>query len=416
VFDSGILELAIGLVFVYLVLGLMCTSANEWIAGLLNWRARTLEEGIHRLLSDGFHLLRPADFKDLPALAAKLAKATDPLSVYLRGRLSPETGEALRSPDTVSPATLAPLLLADLNQVIQGECIYTKERFKKAKLNRETRRLAGSAPRGEDCEFANRNLLQEAYGDEIGGVTDLFYRHPLIKVLAQRGKRPSYLPGRTFAVAVIDMVAGGRSEAARSAAGLAEAVKNMPEGDLKGALNAILQDAGNDIGKARRGLELWFDDAMQRVSGWYKRKTHAMVVVLAAVITLFTNADTIRMANMLWASPALRAELVAQAEVATIEGEGAPADRRALEPLIGWQTDFQKLGEAWNQPEADRRAAFGNWLAALVADHFSGWLLTTIAVSLGAPFWFDILKKVVNLRSSGKAPEQAQTKTSAAAA
>jgi hypothetical protein len=416
VFNSGILELAIGLVFVYLVLGLICTSANEWIAGLLNWRASTLEEGIRRLLSDGFHLLRPADFKDLPALAAKLAKATDPLSVYLRGRLSPETKEALQNLDSVSPAALAQSLLADLNQVIEGECIYTKERFKKVKLNRETRRVAGSVPRGEDCEFANRNLLQEAYSDEIGGVADLFYRHPLIKVLARRGQRPSYVPGRTFALAVIDMVAGGRSGAAQSAAALADAVRNLPDGDLKGSLNAILQDAGNDIWKLRHGLELWFDDAMERVSGWYKRKTHAMVVVLAAVVTLFTNADTIRMANMLWASPALRAEVVAQAEAAAGKEPGAQPDRRVLEPLIGWQTDFHRLGEAWNQPGADRGAAFGNWLAALVADHFSGWLLTTIAVSLGAPFWFDILKKVVNLRSSGKAPEQAPTKTSATAA
>ena len=44
-----------------------------------------------------------------------------------------------------------------------------------------------------------------------------------------------------------------------------------------------------------------------------------------------------------------------------------------------------------------------------------GLLLTTFAISLGAPFWFDILNKVINLRSSGKAPGE-RDKAAAAAA
>jgi hypothetical protein len=42
------------------------------------------------------------------------------------------------------------------------------------------------------------------------------------------------------------------------------------------------------------------------------------------------------------------------------------------------------------------------WLARLL-----GWMLTILAISLGAPFWFDMLNKLVNVRSAGKSPDEA---------
>jgi hypothetical protein len=38
--------------------------------------------------------------------------------------------------------------------------------------------------------------------------------------------------------------------------------------------------------------------------------------------------------------------------------------------------------------------------------HFPGWFLTIVAVSLGAPFWFDVLNKIVKLRNAGRVPEK----------
>jgi hypothetical protein len=34
-----------------------------------------------------------------------------------------------------------------------------------------------------------------------------------------------------------------------------------------------------------------------------------------------------------------------------------------------------------------------------------GLLVTVLAISLGAPFWFDLLNRLVNLRSTGKPPD-----------
>jgi len=51
VFGSTALEVAIGVVFVYLSLSLVCTAANELIASLMTWRARNLATGIRNLLN-----------------------------------------------------------------------------------------------------------------------------------------------------------------------------------------------------------------------------------------------------------------------------------------------------------------------------------------------------------------------------
>ena len=35
-----------------------------------------------------------------------------------------------------------------------------------------------------------------------------------------------------------------------------------------------------------------------------------------------------------------------------------------------------------------------------------GWLITTLALYLGAPFWFEMINKFINLRGTGKKPEE----------
>jgi hypothetical protein len=37
---------------------------------------------------------------------------------------------------------------------------------------------------------------------------------------------------------------------------------------------------------------------------------------------------------------------------------------------------------------------------------YFGWLITSFALMLGAPFWFEVIKKLVNIRSSGKNPAE----------
>ena len=46
------------------------------------------------------------------------------------------------------------------------------------------------------------------------------------------------------------------------------------------------------------------------------------------------------------------------------------------------------------------------WLWTVVPTHIAGWILTAIAASLGAPFWFDTLNKFMNVRAAGTSPTE----------
>ena len=69
---------------------------------------------------------------------------------------------------------------------------------------------------------------------------------------------------------------------------------------------------------------------------------------------------------------------------------------------MGWQPELEKLNK--NLPQ--NLLGWGYIAAVKIV----GILLTTIAVSLGAPFWFDMLNKLVNLRSTGVKPKKSEDK------
>jgi hypothetical protein len=175
-------------------------------------------------------------------------------------------------------------------------------------------------------------------------------------------------------------------------------INNLPPGDVKTALSSLLRTTGSTLPEAQKSIETWFDDSMDRVSGWYKRKIQLNTAIIALLLAFATNADTLRIASKLWHNPELRAEAVKLAEQraeASKNGSELPAANAptaVLTDLLGWESapHFQGM-ERGNEAKA---------ILLMVL----GWLLTGIAVSLGAPFWFDILNKVINIRDSGKAP------------
>jgi hypothetical protein len=239
-----------------------------------------------------------------------------------------------------------------------------------------------------------------------------FYAHPLISGMLAPGKsgasaHPSYLPARTFATAVMDLATPAKPGAI-TFTDLESGIKSMPPGDVKTALLALIQNAHNDVGQAQKNIESWFNDTMDRASGWYKRRTEVSTVIIAALLTVGANADTVNIVRALWQNPTQRALLVQKAEKRSSESaqptvsvkyenkdkplqptsirEPSKDELQALSGVLGWRTDTA-------DPDA-----FG-WLQRLL-----GWFLTIVAVSLGAPFWFGVLNKIVNIRNAGKKP------------
>ncbi|MBA3441604.1 MAG: hypothetical protein H0T92_17225 [Pyrinomonadaceae bacterium] len=257
--------------------------------------------------------------------------------------------------------------------------------------------------RARDLERGVRALLQDPE------VLRRFHTHPMIKTLQVRGTMPSYIPSRSFALALMDIAAPVGANNPNRLQDIRQTVMSLPEdgpaGDIKRAFLIMIDEAKGNIDHVRDNVETWFNSSMDRVSGSYKRRMQWIVLGLAFIVTVALNVDTVMIANRLSRDAALRSSLIAQAQVlaqqpradnttspevrlretiATVQGLGLP---------IGWASDAR--------PSFERISA-----------HLLGWVITAFAVSLGAPFWFDTLNKFIVIRSTIKPHEKSREQPS----
>jgi hypothetical protein len=253
--------------------------------------------------------------------------------------------------------------------------------------------------RAKNLKVGIRRLLNEA-GDE--GFVKKIYEHPLISGLTKEGKLPSYIPARTFTLALLDIVVPVSPDDKSDVLKVLAKVDELQDGQLKKALLCIIDKTEGNIDALRKSVEDWFDDAMERVSGWYKRKMQFVILVLALAVTVGLNADTFMVANTVLQNETLRSAIVSSAEQST--QQEIPSEIKQIKEQI----KELNLPLGWSCTEEDPRKAPKGFLAWLLK--ILGLMITTIAVSLGAPFWFDVLNKMVSLRSAGKVPETSAEK------
>lgn len=253
------------------------------------------------------------------------------------------------------------------------------------------------ALRAKNLEKGIQTLIGTEYAKKL-------YEHPLVSSLATEKKLPSYIGSGTFASALVDMLAHGEEDQATKdtedqAANLVRKASDAPE--LRRALRALSRSGAETVADLRTEIAVWFDDSMNRVSGWYRRQTQLIIFIIGAFVTLFANASTVHVASDLWKDDAMRYS-VAQEAISLASTTQSPGSLNASDSLlhsfpVGWE-DEDPFG--WREAVPDW--SWGTWFA-----HLMGWVLTAAAVSLGAPFWFDLLSRVAKLRGTGRRPEGA---------
>lgn len=270
-------------------------------------------------------------------------------------------------------------------------------------------------------------LLNDTTGSSSLDLAKQLYAHGLIRPLYRDANTlPSYIPSRTFALALWNMAtAGGDGGVTTDLRQIRETVAKLPQQELKTALLTLIDEANGDLNRARANIEDWYDSAMDRVSGWYKRRTAYTMLTLGVLISAAINADTINLATALAQNTALRSAVMAAAEqrLATTDAAGVQpqqntppgagdADAReaaATDAVARAHGEIRALGlpigwKGWDASTDDPRRApdtFMDWILKIV-----GVLLTGFAVSQGAPFWFDLLNKVMVIRSTVKPKEK----------
>jgi hypothetical protein len=257
--------------------------------------------------------------------------------------------------------------------------------------------------------------------------------HPMVCGLYRgrpgKGAPPSYIPGRNFANALVDILLLRQRQQGPtdlSLENLRRAVRAARDQDLSigHALLPVVTQA-EDVESALKGIEAWYDSAMERVSGWYKTGTLKMLFLLGLVLAAALNLDSIQIAETLARSAELRAAVVAETERRTA-GDAPAADAQeaqtALQALAGsglpigyaclgtegaagthtvTQTGPRQLANLIEGcTMAAEKLALGDWLLKVC-----GWLITAVAIALGSPFWFDLLSRMVNMRHSGVRPK-----------
>jgi hypothetical protein len=305
--------------------------------------------------------------------------------------------------------------------------------------------------------------LMKALPGGVAGVTEDFYNNHHVKGLQQDLKKlPSYIPAANFALAIMDMVAKKAPNAAQN-----DLFTNFKNGlqtftGSNGNLFAVLKnlaETSKDIQEMQQKIEKWFNDYMQRVSGWYQSHVVVTVRLIAIGVTLLFNINSIKLATTIYNNGQMRAALVAVAEDVADNPQAVTAyydrafDRQlaqldsslkqalasaktaadtaaaksANEAATGKAADsfttarrqqIKKMVDTlettglplgWNNTTPCKEIELGgskSWLvnAALL---LLGWFFSAMALSMGAPFWFDLLAKLVNVRRSGAKPKEA---------
>ena len=195
---------------------------------------------------------------------------------------------------------------------------------------------------------------------------------------------------------------------------LVQGLPTLPS-NLAAPIEAWLRAEGTKVESLQTKLEGWFDEKMDRLSGWYKRKTQAILLLIGLGLAMFLNVDSLLIARTLWGDGTLRAGVVATADDLVRSGaslcpddtqvESGAKQLECLKDQIG-ALDGLNLPMWWpsgHDLATDPRGFSG--IDGFLTKAF-GLLLTAAAVSLGAPFWFDLLNKFVNLRATGRPPDK----------
>lgn len=273
-------------------------------------------------------------------------------------------------------------------------------------------------------EHGIRELLHDKSG---AGLAKSFYEHPLIfglfsggykksdskerpGMFAKGGDLPSYIPSKNFATVLMDIAARGPAtdevssdpgSPILSLASIRTNVLNIENMPVQRVLLTAIDSAQGDLNKVQATLEAWYNSAMDRVSGRYKRSTNWIILWIGLFVAVGLNINTIEIADYLYSNDAARTALVERAKAAAADSafpeKGYQEIRTELDTLslpIGWT---EKAKAPWL------------WTGDLWKDGMSpllGWLLTALAATLGAPFWFDVLNKVMVIRSTVKPHEK----------
>lgn len=402
-FNNVALDVFIGLVFIYLLYSLLATAINEFVSMIFAYRHRMLENAIEQML-DGKNY-----------------------SYYWWNKLGNIFFWLYHYIKTEAKS-------GDKKNVVSENEITRKNFFTTENINTQS---SGDTP-----TKIYRNTLNKKAALFAANIIN----HPLYRRSAEGSilyKKPAYLTASAFSDILVDVL-GNRKNNINSNPVLMNDIKTFVNNELnenpnlKNILNIYIQQANGDIQKFKLLIENWFDDTMNRVTGWYKRQSTKILFVIGFLLAMGLNVSTIDIVHRLYIDKDLR-EAMAQSASAYVknvknENNDSAAIKKKIEQIqVLYDSTVAPvntlMGLGWEHPKND--TTIGHWyfnLPYYLVPHkwkkyyfkvryiiretakrprsLFGFLITAFAITLGAPFWFDLLNRFVNIRAGGNKPSE----------
>ena len=373
--NSGVVDVGVALVYVFVLVSVLVSALNELVAGLLKQRAKALWRGLGELI-------RSDSLRDAFYGHPMIKSLGPPLS---GSRLTPLS---MAGPSYI-PKHVFVLTLMDVLQQPHAK-------LKEAELvlgDMASALRAGNPAPAAALATTVTDLAAGMPATEVGNALrgDLTRLATLITTT-----------GTTAAQILPIVEALQKSLPARISTGLQTAAAQHSQ-ELATVLRVLAEEAAGSVERLQTALETWFDTGMDRVSGWYKRWTQLWQLIIGLILAVALNINVVTIGLTLWNDIPLRSAIVAEAEKLRQESESSPRIDTTRDLLrstrlpIGWPEGLPFIQRAFDWKTFD-----GSLLA--------GWLLTAVGASFGAPFWFDLLGRFVKLRSGGPRPDEAKSK------
>jgi hypothetical protein len=352
---SALLDLFIAMAMFYFALSMVCSSLNDAVARVLKWRAATLFDGVRSLL-----------------LNAKVP-AIDPV-----------TNQPL-----LDPKTSAPIHAELVDQFFNHPFIQTLRLQAELGDSWLARRLDGFWGRIRQAAAVLRGSPISAVVAGNGALD------PLTKLTS--------IPAPVFVQALCEVLkpAGWSENEPLTFAAFWRALDQLPAkeaGPLKQVLKSLAIESGQDMTVVRANLAKWFDAGMEQASEWYRKRMRTCSILVGAVLCFALNIDSIDIANRFYEDANLRGVYVVAASRLNQTGDnppkpaanGAPPPQTAEPPInpikdlhIGWEPN-------WDTFLAEMQKVM-KWV---------GLIISVVALSMGAPFWHDLIGRLITRRQS----------------
>ncbi|MFW5692373.1 MAG: hypothetical protein ACOCX3_03385 [Chloroflexota bacterium] len=420
--DSVLIQVVIGLVFVFSLMAILVTQVNTVIQTTLNLRAKELKRGLLELLSD-----RQVQAKVLAHPIINMVQTE--LASKAQGKLTESEAEAIihtKASDVayIDPEAFAEALFSILLQEAESTLFST---FQQA--------IESMGVSVEKSQLREKfQSLRESFSEAT--LRDIY---AIVQNLPEGDVRSKLING----IEDIERTVAALRFEGGDLVPLLNGVEQINDPHLRSALRTLLQTA-RDIEEAKQSIINWFNQGMSRVSDTFKKNLQRYSILVALILSILFNVDTVHLARSLWVDDELRRSVVAAAVEADLDelapgiaveepettspDEAATADDDAtLEDLedqasdvretaqillelqlpIGWeyvevtdslvqtsldlgiQRPYENARNIWNFIPGNTDNWFELWLQKII-----GILVTTVAASQGAPFWFDLLRRL----------------------